>query len=189
MKIVLLNNSSDNWSYLSGLVVVPANGSLDVPPGLWERMYADLGFLADLRNSNLKVSDGVTTYAYPQTEEVIRYALDRIDFSPIKKDFSYSTTQTNAVIWTPTSGKKFIVTDYSMNIRNSTLGALTVTIFDETNAAGNILYKATFESGANYDNICNFVTPFVSGALNRSLKITTSGGLTISGSIQGYETE
>ena len=189
MKLIIINSSSDALSYVSGLVAIPAYGTLDVPPGLWIRMYDDLTFLTDLRNSNIIISDGVTSYRYPETEIVLRYALSRINYTSIKKDFSFSSTQTNTVLWTPASGKKFIVTDYTLNIRNSTLGALTVTIFDETNSSGNVLYKANFEAGTNYDNVCNFVTPFISSALNRSLKITTSGNLMISGSIQGYETE
>lgn len=189
MKLVLINLSSDQLSYVGGAITVAAYGSAEIAPGLWERMYADLGFLADLRNSNLIINDGVTSYRYPDTEELVKYALTRIDFAPIRKDFSYSTTQTNTVLWTPASGKKFVVTDYILNIRNSTLGAITVTIFDDTNATGNILYKQNLESGTNYDIPSNLVTPFVSGAANRSLKITTSGNLMISGTISGYETE
>lgn len=189
MKLILINTSSDSLSYVGGLVAVSSYGSLDVPPGLWVRLYDDLTFLTDLRNSNLIVNDGVTSYRYPNTEEVVRDAINRVNFTPVKKDFSYSSAQTNTVIWSPPSGKKFVVTDYAVNIRNSTLGAITLTIFDESNSSGNILYKANFEAGTNYDNVCNFVTPFISGALNRSLKITTSGGLMISGFVQGYETE
>src|SRR5690349_20985840 len=117
MKIVILNSSSDSLSYVSGLVAIPANGSLDVPQGLWKRMYSDLTFITDLRNSNLIINDGVTSYRYPNSEELIKYAIDRIDFSPVRKDFTYSTTQTNTVLWTPASGKKFVITDYSINIR------------------------------------------------------------------------
>lgn len=106
---------------------------------------------------------------------------------PIRKDFSYSSTQTNTVLWTPVSGKRYVVTDFILNIRNNTLGAITLTIFDDTNVTGNILYKANFEAGSNYDAVCNYVTAFISSAENKSLKITTSGGLMISGTIQGYE--
>lgn len=106
---------------------------------------------------------------------------------PVRKDFSYTSSQTNTIIWTPASGKRYIVTDFILNIRNNSLAAITLTIFDETNAAGNILYKANFESGTNYDAVCNYVTAFISNAENRSLKITTSGNLMISGTIQGYE--
>lgn len=189
MRIVVVNNSSDALSYVSGLIAVPANSSLSVPAGLWVRMYADAQFLVDLRNSNLVINDGATNFRYPASEDYVKYAIANLKFTPVRKDFSYSTTQTNAVIWTPTSGKKFVVTDVIMNIRNSTLGALTLTIFDESNASGNILHKATYESGSNVDVISNLVTAFFSSDLNRSLKITTSGGLMISGTIWGYETE
>lgn len=184
-----MNPGSDALSYLSGLVTVPAYGSFDVPSGFWVRLYSDSGFLEGLRNRNISLNDSVTTFKFPASEDFIKYAISQLDFSAVRKDFSYTTTQTDTVIWTPATGKKFIVTDYSINIRNSTLGPLSVTIFDNTNAAGNILYKGNIESGANYDNVSNFVKAFESGAINRSLKITTSGNLIISGTVQGYETE
>ncbi len=189
MKIIIQNPSSDDLSYVSGLITVAAGGSLDVPMGYWLRLYSDAQFLTDLRNSNLLISDGATIYRYPASENYIKEAITRAQFTPVRKDFSYSSTQTNTVIWTPASGKKYVVTDLVMNIRNNTLGAITVTIFDETNSVGNILYKANFEAGSNFDTAANFITSFVSSAVNRSLKITTTGGLMISGTFQGYETE
>src|SRR5574337_774161 len=102
MKMIIVNNTSDDMSYVGGLVLAPANTSTEIAPGLWQRMYADLGFLRDLRNSNIILNDGVTTYRYPATEDFVRDAIDRLVFYPVKKDFSYSTAQTNTVIWTPT---------------------------------------------------------------------------------------
>lgn len=176
-------------SYLSGLVVISANSSANVPAGLWTRLYSDAQFLIDLRNSNLIVNDGATNFRYPASEDYVKYAIANLQFTPVRKDFSYSSTQTNTVIWTPASGKKFVVTDVIMNIRNSALSALNLAVFDDTNSTGNILHKATYESGANVDVISNLITPFVSSNLNQSLKITTSGGLMVSGTIWGYETE
>lgn len=189
MKIIIQNPSSDALSYLSGSVAVAAGGSLDVPMGFWLRLYADAQFLTDLRNSNLIISDGATLHRYPNSEVHIKEAIALGKFDAVRKDFSFSSTQTNTVIWAPASGKKYVITDLVMNIRNNTLGAITVTIFDETNAVGNVLYKANFEAGSNFDTAANFITSFVSSNINRSLKITTSGGLMISGTFQGYETE
>lgn len=189
MRIVIVNNSSDALSYVSGLVAVSANSTLTVPAGLWTRLYSDTQFLIDLRNSNLIINDGASNFRYPASEDYVKYAIANLQFTPVRKDFSFSSAQTNTIIWTPASGKKFVVTDLIMNVRNSTLGALTLTIFDETNATGNILHKATYESGSNVDVISNLVTAFFSSDLNRSLKITTSGGLMVSGTVGGYETE
>ncbi len=189
MKLVIQNTSSDALSYVGGLVSVPANSSQEVASGYWVRLYSDLQFLTDLRNSNLILSDGVSSYRYPNSENYITTIIENLKFDAVRKDFSYSTAQTNTVIWTPASGKKYVVTDLTMNIRNNTLGAITVTIFDDTNASGNILYKANFEAGSNFDTASNFITSFVSSGINKSLKITTSGALMISGTFQGYETE
>lgn len=189
MQLTIVNPGSDALSFVSGAIAVPAYSSTNVPTGYWIRLYSDVQFLINLRNGNIALNDGATTFKLPDSEDFMKEMLDRLTFDPVRKDFSYTSTQTNAAIWAPASGKKFVITDYNLNIRNNTLGALTVAIFDDTNASSNFLYKGSIESGANYDNVSNLVTPFASAAINRSLKITTSGNLTISGTIQGYETE
>lgn len=190
MKVIVINNSTaDAVSYLSGTISIPASSSLDVASGYWSRLYADLAFLTDLRNANLTISDGVTIYKFPDSEIYLKEVIDKFKTTPVRKDFSYSSTQTNTIIWTPTSGKKYVITDLTLNIRNSTLGAINVAIFDESNSTGNYLYRANFEAGTNYDAVSNLITEFISSNINRNLKITTSGNLMISGSVQGYETE
>ena len=80
MNLVLKNNSSDAFSYLSGTVIVPAAGSLTVDSSYWFSLFTDLTFVADLRKNNITVNDGITEYAYPRSEDYIRQliALDNI---------------------------------------------------------------------------------------------------------------
>ena len=75
MKLIITNPSSDPVSYLNGLVSIEANSSLEVSSSNWVKLYEDLTFLTDIRNSNLAVSDGVTTYKYPYSEEYVKFIL------------------------------------------------------------------------------------------------------------------
>jgi hypothetical protein len=72
MPLTLINNSSDNFSYLSGAVVVPAGGTLNVDSSYWFSLLTDLPFIADLKKNNFFVSDGIDTYSFPESEELIR---------------------------------------------------------------------------------------------------------------------
>jgi hypothetical protein len=73
MKLILINSSSDSYSYLSDAVIVPANSSLDVSSDYWFSLYSDPMFLKDIRLSNLTVNDGVENLTMPRSEEYVKY--------------------------------------------------------------------------------------------------------------------
>lgn len=68
MKLILLNSSSDDYSYLSGTVIVPANGSLDVSSTYWFSLYSDSTFISDVRKNNILINDGINTYNTSESE-------------------------------------------------------------------------------------------------------------------------
>jgi hypothetical protein len=111
----------------------------------------------------------------------------RFGYTPVHKDASYATAQTGADIWTPATGKKFVLTDLSL-ICGGTTDAV-VTIFDETNSTGNIIFKGTIDVSNNRQFAWNhaFSTPYISSAANNDLKITTSANITIDVVAHGYE--
>ena len=115
------------------------------------------------------------------------YPPHRTGFTPVHKDSHYTTAQTGADIWTPSSDKKFVVTDLDI-ICGGTTDAV-VTLFDETNSAGNIIFKGIIDVSNNKQFVFSktFRTPFISSAANNDLKITTSAGITIDIIIHGYE--
>lgn len=100
----------------------------------------------------------------------------------VHKDFEFTTQQTNTIIWTPSVGKRFVVTD----IMISATTAVGFSIFDETNATGKIVYKANFTNQQGISNV-SFRTPFVSILANNNLRITTSASANLAGVIHGYE--
>lgn len=102
-------------------------------------------------------------------------------YTPVHKDFSFTTSQTNTTVWTPTIGKKFVVTDLTI----SSLGSIEVKIFDQTDASGNYVYRGKLINGSNV--VISKKTPFISSAINNTLRITSSTNADISGVIDGYE--
>jgi len=113
------------------------------------------------------------------------YAPHRIGFVGMHFDFSYTTQQTGVALWTPTSGKKFVVTDYTFSVEGSAI----VTVFDQTDATGNRLFNSDLKVTAGTSILIDhaYTLPFVSAATNNVLKLTTSAAITIRGTIHGYE--
>lgn len=100
---------------------------------------------------------------------------------PVHKDLSRAVAQTNAAVWTPTAGERFVVTDIII----SQDGASTVTLFDNTNAAWNIV--AAWRTAANFNWVIALRTPYVSAAVNNVLRITTTWVFSGSIVVHGYE--
>lgn len=107
---------------------------------------------------------------------------DSFGNTAIHRDFDYSTQQTDSIIWTPSTGKKFVVTD----ILVSATTGVGFSFFDETNISGHVVYKGNFTNQQGLSNVA-FRTPFVSGAANNRLKVTTSAAAVFAGVIHGYE--
>lgn len=105
----------------------------------------------------------------------------------VNKGGAFSTPQTNLAIWTPAAGKRLVLTNYIINVRNSTLSAQTFTIFEETNASDNRVLSLSLAAGENF--ILNSPTDskWVSLTADNKLKLTTTGNLIVNGRFKGYE--
>lgn len=111
----------------------------------------------------------------------------RIGFPTIHKDVSYTTAQTGTAIWTPASGKTYHITDASIIVGGTTDGI--VTLFDNTDATGNRLFKGAIEVTTNKQFVWDhqLKTTFRGAAADNVLKITTSANITIDVILHGYE--
>jgi len=112
----------------------------------------------------------------------------------VHKDVEYTTAQTGTVIWTPTTGKKFAITDITITTGGTTAGL--VTLFDAasattTYAAGTTpaIFRGNFApSATSYAGVVkSFNVPYVSTTANNVLHITTSAAMTVYVQINGYE--
>ena len=99
----------------------------------------------------------------------------------ITKTVDFTASQTGQTIWTPTSSKKFVITDIILSF--SAAGA--ITIFDGTDST---TYRVAKVNGAvNGGMVSNYAKPYVSAAANNVLKYTTGTGAAGSLTVNGYE--
>jgi hypothetical protein len=113
------------------------------------------------------------------------------------KDGEYSTTQTGVALWTPTAGKKFVVTDFTISTGGTTAGIVTLWqgagggTPDTTYTAGTdpALFRGEFSPSATAKpGIAKVLTvPFVSSTVDHVLRVTTSAAMTIYVQVNGYE--
>jgi hypothetical protein len=115
-------------------------------------------------------------------------------YAPFHFDKEYTTTQTGAAMWTPASGKKFVVTDLRVNVGGTTGGILTIwqgASADTTYNAGTdrAVYRGEFAPSSTVKPgfILPLRTPFVSDTADHILRITTSAGMTCYIQGEGYE--
>jgi hypothetical protein len=72
MILVIQNNSSDSYSYLSGRVSISANSNTEISYLEWYNLSFEQDFWVNIKNNNFIVSDGITTYQYPDSESYIK---------------------------------------------------------------------------------------------------------------------
>lgn len=99
----------------------------------------------------------------------------------------YSTQQTNTVVWTPAASSRFVITDLIVGVDSITDGS--IIIFDETNATANYIFRQEVKPSTQGPHrfIEHYVVPFVSAAVNNSVKVTTTNGIVFRIQIHGYE--
>jgi hypothetical protein len=117
-----------------------------------------------------------------------------IGYTPVHKDVEYTTQQTGAAIWTPASGKKFVVTDITVTTGGTTSGVLTLwqgasgdTTF--TVNTDPVIFRGEFAPSANSKPgmVKSYRVPFISTTADHILRITTSAALTCYIQVEGYE--
>lgn len=104
--------------------------------------------------------------------------LDRDNQTFVKKTYDWTGAVTAQAVWTPSSGKKFVLTDMYVSVTAD----LTLTIFDNTDDTTNRIMKLSLKASSGF--IDNRSKPFMSLAANNVLKITTSatgGYITVCG--------
>jgi len=129
-------------------------------------------------NSGVDIGDVTinNTAASPvYTESVIENA------TLVKKTVDFSASQTAQAIWTPASGKKFVICDIVV----SASAAGVITIFDNTDDTTNRICKLNL--AANGGAVINYRKPIVSAAVDNVLKYTTGTGIAGSITVSGYE--
>jgi hypothetical protein len=115
-------------------------------------------------------------------------------YTTFHKDGEYSTQQTGAALWTPVSGKRFVVTDFTISTGGTTAGIVTLwqgASGDTTYTVGTdpALFRGEFSPSATAKpGIAKVMTvPFISTTADHILRVTTSAAMTIYVQVNGYE--
>jgi hypothetical protein len=85
MKLIVINNSSDVYNFLSNTVTVAAEASTEISSLYWFSLFTDDAFMQNIRNGNLRLSDGTRAYtSISECEDFLRTA--NIDVNYNNKD-------------------------------------------------------------------------------------------------------
>lgn len=99
----------------------------------------------------------------------------------VRKTVDFTASQTGQTIWTPASGKKFVITDYDLSFTAAGI----ITVFDGTDSTTYRVFK--FDGAAKGGAIHAYRKPIVSAAADNVLKYTTGAGAAGYLTVQGYE--
>jgi len=105
---------------------------------------------------------------------------DVINYTPVRKYYTYSGAVTDGIIWSPAGGKKWVITDIIMSVS----AAATVTLEDDKSAGDAVVLA--LDLAANGGVSTNLQTPIVSEEADADLIITTSAG-NVKITVVGYE--
>lgn len=110
------------------------------------------------------------------------------------RDGEYTTAQTGTALWTPTTGRRFVVTDITITTGGTTAGIVTLwqgASADTTYTAGtdNAIFRGEFAPTATSKPgaIKSFNVPYVSTTVDHILRVTTSAAMTVYIQVNGYE--
>lgn len=124
------------------------------------------------------VDEGGTAFSHANPLQVMTVPPDQTLW---KTAFTYTASQSDITIFTPTGGKRFVV--LGLIITPTTAGAL-LKIYDGTNAAANMIYQGQPPLGSI---VIQFATPLPSSAINTLLRYSTGASATGDVSVWGYE--
>jgi hypothetical protein len=115
-------------------------------------------------------------------------------YTVLNRAGEYTTTQTGVSLWTPTAGRKFVISDLTISTGGTTAGIVTVwqgATGDTTYTAGTdpVLFRGEFAPSATAKPgvVKSLTIPFVSSTTDHHLKVTTSAAMTLYIQVNGYE--
>lgn len=115
-------------------------------------------------------------------------------YTLVHRDGEYTTAQTGAALWTPTTGRRFLVTDITISTGGTTAGIVTLwqgASADTTYTVGTdpVIFRGEFAPSATVKPgvVKSFNVPYISTTVDHILRVTTSAAMTIYVQVNGYE--
>lgn len=124
--------------------------------------------------------DGESTVALKANPSTGALVIENESNVSIKKYYTNSGAVTDGVIWSPASGKKWVITDIYIQVS----AAATVTLEDDLTAGDSVFWKAELAANSGWSH--SFETPIQSGEADADLLITTTAG-NVYVLVSGYE--
>jgi hypothetical protein len=182
--------STDTW--VSGISITPTVG----------RIYQILS--QGYRQLRIRVNSALgATVSHNFTLTSAQQFLGGIDTGAAPHNFGYTiiarageynTAQTGVALWTPTTGRKFVVSDLTIATGGTTAGIVTVwqgASGDTTYTAGTdpVVFRGEFAPSNTVKPgvVKSFTVPFVSSTTDHILRVTTSAAMTVYVQVNGYE--
>ena len=141
------------------------------------------GFATETTLASIKDTAGIKkiTDALPAGTNIIgAVKRDVINYTPIHKVYAYTGAVTDGIVWSPTSGKKWVVTDIKVSIS----AAASVT-FEEDKTGGDVIIDAS-DLAANGGFVMDLQTPWYGTENDADLVVTTTAG-NVKVTVDGYE--
>ena len=119
----------------------------------------------------------------PETDPVKVSTVRPSETRVTKGSVNIAASTTGGTVWTPAAGKKFVITDLILS-PTELAGGGRVTIFDGTNATGNIVWDGYLYMNEHL----NFqARPWASSTADNVLKATTDANADVLITVNGYE--
>ena len=102
----------------------------------------------------------------------------------VSKRVSFGASETGSVVWTPTTGKKFVLTQIIVSAKT----AGDIQFFDGTDSGNTVIGPTlSLNAGGGWSGAWTSDNPYRSAAANNVLKLTTGTVITGSVYIEGFE--
>jgi hypothetical protein len=102
----------------------------------------------------------------------------------VSKRVSFGASETGTVVWTPATGKKFVLSQLIVSAKT----AGDVEFFDGTNSGNTVIGPTlSLTAGGGWSGAWTSDNPYRSAAANNVLKLSTGSGITGSVYVEGFE--
>lgn len=182
---------SDGGSAISALPITDNSGSITVDGTLtvnqgataWVDNLTQIAghSVVEAASGILKVGIADETGATFSDSNPLPVSVVSVDRTRVTSSVTPSSAETAQAIWTPASGKKFVITSLTLVCSASAV----ITIYDGTNSAANWVLKGTIPTGVHRISFDGH--PWLSAAANNVLRYTTASSFAGELQVHGYE--
>jgi hypothetical protein len=165
-------------SYSANGVITPITADVN-------GLKVQLGVAIPAGDNNIGNVDVVTLPALPAGSNLVgSLKVAETGYTRVSKRVALSASQSGSTIWTPTSGKKFVLTKLFVSCKT----AGDVAFYDGTESGNTVITPSvTCGIGGGFILTWEYAFPYRSTAVNTVLKYTSGAGFTGNCMVEGWE--